>query len=224
MKKSLKLELFLITLFFTSCVVPHCVGLNGLNKVKAEELEAPVAGITTIINDYYEEQGIFRDGKDTYIIQNDPIYKVYDVPEYSGFKSWMPYNLFGKKTNQYKLQQIAHTGEYGIRYVDEYACIAVGSFADTKIGQRIDLVLENGTIIECVMADQKADKHTDKNNIITVHSDCCSEFIVDKETLDKTAKRSGNMSSICEEWDSPVVQFYIYEENVLENVTEDTLG
>ena len=150
-----------------------------------------------------------------YITTEEHLYKTYNVKKYSGFKSWMPYNLFGKSTNQYKLQQLAVTGEYGIRYVDEYACIAVGTFANTKIGQRIDLVLENGTIIKCVMADEKSDKHTDSNNMFTINSDCCSEFIIDKSALDINAKRRGDMSYCNEKWNSPVVQFYVYDENVL---------
>ena len=218
--KNFKVSVFLITLFFASLVVPQDVGQGDvIDKAQVEAASTistievtpmPIAGVTVLLNDYTEEASIEL-YEDLYVAAYQPTYEVYNVPEYSGFKSWMPYDLFGKSTNQYKLQQMAYTGTYGIRYVDGYACIAVGTFANTKIGQRIDLVLENGTVIECVMADEKSDKHTESNRMITAHSNCCSEFIIDRNAIDKNARRDGDMSSACEEWDSPVVQFYIYD-------------
>ena len=222
--KNFKVGVFLITLFFASFVVPQNVGQNSdvTNKAQVEAASTeiitpiPIAGVTVLLNDYTEEQ-VSMEMYENYCVTAalEPTYKTYDVPKYSGFKSWMPHDLFGKSTNQYKLQQMAYTGEYGIRYVDGYACIAIGTFANTKIGQRIDLVLENGTIIKCIMADEKSDKHTEANRMITSHSNCCSEFVIDRNALDKNVRRDGDMSSACKEWDSPVVQFYIYEENLL---------
>ena len=223
--KKIKVSIFLLTLFFASFVVPRNVGLGDvINKAEVEAVSTiptPIAGVTLVLNNYYseesEEHASIEKYEDVYVTSAiEHTYEIYNVPKYSGFKSWMPHDLFGKSTKQYKLQQMAYTGEYGVRYVDGYACIAVGSFANTKIGQRIDLVLENGTIIQCVMADGKADIHTESNNMITIHSNCCSEFVIDRNALDKNARRDGDMSSACEEWDSPVVQFYIYEENLLE--------
>lgn len=220
--KNLKVSIFLITLFFASFVVPQNVGLGDvINKAEVEAVSTtytPVAGVTLLLDSYYEQEHVsIEKHEDVYVTTAiEPTYEIYDVPKYSGFKSWMPHDLFGKSTNQYKLQQMAYTGEYGVRYVEGYACIAVGTFANTKIGQRIDLVLENGTVIQCVMADEKSDRHTEPNRMITTHSNCCSEFVIDRNALDKYAKRDGDMSSACEEWDSPVVQFLIYEENLLD--------
>lgn len=218
MKNNLKICI-LITLFFASFVVPRFVGLKDvINKTNVEAVENEDISTNEIMSfqSYYVGKQTEYYYDEEYTIDQTPTYQVYDVPEYSGFKSWMPYNLFNKATDQYKLQQIAYTGNHGIRYVDDYACIAIGTFANTKIGQRIDLILKNGTIIQCVMADEKSDKHTDSKNIITTKSDCCSEFIVDQKVLNKDVKRDGDISSICAEWDSPVVQFYVYEENILE--------
>lgn len=145
-------------------------------------------------------------------------YKKYDVPSNDGFKSYMSYTTITSEiSNQYKIQnEYACTGEYGIRQVDERYCIALGSYFETEIGQHIDLVLENGTIIPCILGDVKADIHTDKNNLFTIANGCCSEFIVDMSQLDSTAERIGDISFCKEEWSSPVVSVRVYEKNILE--------
>ena len=133
------------------------------------------------------------------------------APKTSGLKSYMPYKaITSVSSSQYKLQQQAYTGKHGIRMVNGRYCVALGSFYTNRIGQNFDLVLENGTVIPCVLADQKADKDTDGNNQVTSHNGCMSEFIVDSNSLDKTAKRMGDIS-YCEEcWKSPIKQIILY--------------
>lgn len=138
------------------------------------------------------------------------IIEEYTIPEYSGKKTWMPYDIFGSSSNQYKLQQECTTDEEGRRLYKDRYCVAIGSHFNTSIGQYFDLELENGEIIKCVMADQKADCHTDASNIFT-YNGCMSEFIVDTDTLNQDAKYSGSMSSI-KDWDSPVVKLTVYKE------------
>jgi hypothetical protein len=123
----------------------------------------------------------------------------------------MPYKAITSVSSpQYKLQQQAYTGKHGIRMVNGRYCVALGSFYTNKIGQNFDLVLENGTVIPCVLADQKADKDTNGNNQVTSHNGCMSEFIVDSNSLDRTAKKMGDIS-YCEEcWKSPVKQIILY--------------
>ena len=77
----------------------------------------------------------------------------------SGFKCYTRYTAITRKSSlQYKLQkEYAYTGDYGIRMVDGRFCIAVGTAVTKKMGQYIDVVLENGTVIPCIAADQKAD-------------------------------------------------------------------
>lgn len=148
-------------------------------------------------------------------VTNKPFdYSLINVP-YAKNKTWMPYTaITSKSSNQYKLQLIATTGKYGIRTVDGRYCVALGSYFNCEIGQYFDLVLANGTVIKCIMADQKSDKHTDSRNIITVDTNCMSEFIVDKNALNKYAKRDGDISSCCKEWNSPVKQVRVYKKVV----------
>lgn len=158
--------------------------------------------------------------KTEYLSSKKKNYKVKKVPTNRGFKSYMPYSVHGKsifsrKSNQFKVQIMASTGRYGIRQVNGRFCVALGSYFTVDIGQYFDLVLANGTVIPCVLADAKANCDTDANNIFTSGNGCMSEFIVDFRCLNSNAKRDGNISSCCKAWDSPVVSVKLYDENCL---------
>lgn len=140
-----------------------------------------------------------------------PLYKGVKIEGHSGMKTWMPHNLFSKKTLQYAVQQLAVTDFNGFRGVDGRFCVAVGSRVTTEIGVLIDVVLENGEVIPCIAADAKNDAHTDATNTFTTASGCCCEFIVDTDKLVHRVKESGDVSSLYPEWDSPIVEFRVYE-------------
>lgn len=153
--------------------------------------------------------------KKKYISKGKPKYKIYNIPEYSGMKSFMDYQkITDTSSPQYKLQQYAYTGNYGIREIDGRYCVAVGHYITTKIGVYLDLVLDNGTIIPCVLSDQKNPAHTD--GIFTLHSDCASEFVVEEEALNNKASIFGDISKCNSDWDSPVVQIKVYEKRIYE--------
>lgn len=145
--------------------------------------------------------------------------KLYTVPKNNGFKSYMSYkSITSKSSPQYKLQnKYAVTGKYGIRTVNGRYCIALGSAFTKKIGQYVDLILKNGTVIPCILADSKADIHTDSSNMITKHNGCVSEFVVNTKSLNKNAKRDGDISSCTKKWDSPVAKIRVYNKNVFNN-------
>ena len=152
-----------------------------------------------------------------YISNEELNYKEYTVPITSGFKSYMPYtSITSKSSKQYKLQQIAYTGNYGIRMVDGRYCVALGTAFNADVGTYFDLILANETVISCVVGDIKSDKHTDKNNMVTVANGCLTEFIVDKNALDRNAKRMGDISYCCDEWNSRVEKIRVYDKNVFE--------
>lgn len=154
--------------------------------------------------------------KEEYITDGSPEYTIHNIPEYSGMKSFMDYRkITDVSSPQYKLQQYADTGSYGIREIDGRYCVAVGHSITTKIGTYLDLILENGTVIHCILADQKNPEHTD--GIFTLHSDCASEFIVEDETLNYKASVFGDISKCNSDWDSPVVQIKVYEKRIYES-------
>lgn len=133
------------------------------------------------------------------------------VPSVNSFKSYMSYKVINKKTSeQYKLQQQCITDEMGLRTFNGRYVIAVGTGVGGHIGTNIDLVLENGIIIPCVIGDYKAIKDTDSTNLFSNTNNCCSEFIVDINVLYDKAKRTGDISKCYENWNGKVVEIKRY--------------
>ena len=156
------------------------------------------------------------------VSEQEYMYEEYDMPHSNGFKSFMPYTTITDKTSQqYKLQQqYSYTGDYGIREADNRYCIAVGTAFNTAIGTYADLILENGTILECIIGEIKDDKDTDYTNIITKDNGCVSEFIVDMSILDSNVINAGDMSTINETWNSKVTKLKVYNKNIFTNQGE----
>lgn len=150
-------------------------------------------------------------------VTNELKYHVFEVP-YNNHKSFMGYDkITSSGSPQLKLQNCyAYTGNYGIRQVNRRYCIAVGSAFTTEIGQYIDLILENGKVIPCVLGDQKADKDTNDSNTITVHDGSAVEFVVDEDALASRIWKSGDVSSAAPSWDSPVKYIKVYGKNIFE--------
>lgn len=138
------------------------------------------------------------------------VIKEYPIIDGNTTKTVLPYKAFGKNTNQAKLQSLCQTNEVGLRVYDGRFTIAVGTYFNTAIGQYFDLVLENGTVIPCIMGDLKADIHTDSRGLFTEASGCMTEFIVDRTYLPNK-----NSATYCyEEWNSKVVNVIVYNKFV----------
>ena len=152
--------------------------------------------------------------KAEYVSIEECPYTSYLTPN-NAIKSFMDYKcITSKSSKQYKLQtNYAYTGDYGIRQVNGRYCVAVGSAFTTEIGTYIDLVLENGEIIPCILADCKDDEDTDINNIIT-HDGSLAEFVVDTDFLSKTVKYTGDISNATENWKSKIIEVRVYERKV----------
>ena len=151
-----------------------------------------------------------------YISDEECDFVMYDVPKTRGFKSYMPYTaITNKKSKQYKLQQIASTGAYGIRVVDSRYLVAIGTAFNAEVGTYIDLILEDGFVIPCIVGDVKADKHTDSTNMVTSANGCVSEFLIDSKALHKSIKKSGDVSSCNENWNGCVRAIVVYSKSAL---------
>ena len=151
-----------------------------------------------------------------YISDEECEFVMYDVPKTRGFKSYMPYTaITNKKSKQYKLQQIASTGAYGIRVVDSRYLVAIGTAFNAEVGTYIDLILEDGFVIPCIVGDVKADKHTDSTNMVTSANGCVSEFIIDSKALHKSIKKSGDVSNCDENWNGCVRAIVVYSKSAL---------
>lgn len=124
-------------------------------------------------------------------------YALPDNPYYRGFKSYEPYDLITAQSIQLCLQYQAVTDSNGFRLLDGRYLVAVGTFCNAPCGTYIDLILENGVLIPCIVGDIKADVHTDETNTFTVASMCASEFIVDDAI--SPAAWYGDVSMVYEE-------------------------
>lgn len=205
---------------------PYYVVVSSLNIRQAPDTNSSLVGSLVFgdcVNAYVDGEWAELDNG-TYIsaeyLTSELLYTAYAAPYTSGMKSYMPYSvgdksIFTQSSNQYKLQELCNTGNHGIRQYKGRYCVAIGSYFGTAIGQYFDLILENGVSIPCIMADQKADCHTDDSNIITVSNGCMTEFVVDFDNLNSDAKRMGDISYCSEDWKSRVVEVRVYDMNAL---------
>ena len=116
----------------------------------------------------------------------------------SSFKSYMDYRTITDPTSrQWALQQEAYTDENGIRKVDEYYCVALGSGISSKIGEKLEISLDTGQVIKVILADQKADRHTDETNMYLDLGEGrinVVEFIVETEAMPEIVQVMGDVS------------------------------
>ena len=151
-----------------------------------------------------------------YVSDEECEFVMYDIPKTRGFKSYMPYTaITNKSSKQYKLQQIASTGAYGIRTVNGRFLCAIGTSFNAEVGTYIDLILEDGFVIPCIVGDVKSPRQTDSSNMITIHNGCVSEFIIDSKALHKSIKKSGDVSSCNENWNGCVRAIVVYSKSAL---------
>lgn len=132
-------------------------------------------------------------------------------------KSYMDWKcITNKRSLQWKLQhQYAYTESNGVRAVNGRYCIAVGSYYTHSIGQYVDVVLENGLIIPCIIGDAKNDLHTINNHSLGLDGGAV-EFVVDTKSLPSMARRMGDVSYISDKWRSKVVEIRIYDKNLFD--------
>lgn len=212
MKKVLFITLLAILLSQIAIVTTGCE--TAIESEAKEKVE-----VENVVEDIVEDIETTEEPKDIEI-KEEPVDEIecttYNIPENNGFKSYMDYRtITNRSSKQYQLQNLyTNTNDYGLRMVGDRYCIAVGTHFNAEIGQYLDLILENGTVIPCVLSDIKADIHTDESNIVTLHNGCVSEFIVDTQSLYNKAKIMGDISHCYYEWISPVVQIVVYEQNV----------
>lgn len=211
-KEDLTTVSFLILIVALLLIVQGVIEKRNVNKI----------GRSQIVNGEYRTASTdfqyvkFESFKILEEIKDEVSSYEYEIPENSGFKSYMSYKAITSKSSyQYKIQEVAYTSNYGIRQVDGRYCIAVGTGLNAPVGTYIDLILDNETVIECIVGDIKADIHTLNNNIVTKSNGCVSEFIVDEKELQPLAKKMGNMSYCEDAWKSKVVKVKVYDKNVL---------
>ena len=138
----------------------------------------------------YEEKLERYEGKP----QETPVYST----SWGSMKSYMSYKaITNTRSKQYQLQQQAVTDPAtGIRMIGDDYCVAIGSGWGCAVGDRIIVTLQNGKTFNAIVADAKADAHTNSDNKTTTHDGSVVEFVVDIPALPKAVRRSGNVGTL----------------------------
>ena len=131
---------------------------------------------------------------------------VYEVPNWdvcchSDVKTYMGYQAVTLvASSQYQLlnSSYAFTDEHGLRMYDDGTgaryCVAVGSYYTTTIGQKFDLVMEDGHYVPCILGDAKADVHTNWSNQYGTANGDVVEFIIDNNVYYQVCDMSGTVN------------------------------
>lgn len=120
-----------------------------------------------------------------------------NVPKNSSRKTYMDYRkITDTSSKQYELQQNkdCYTTDTGLRKVNEYYCIAVGTHYSNNIGDKLIVHMENGESFKAIVADIKDDKHTDKTNRQHKKDGSVIEFVVDTRKLPELVRKMGDIS------------------------------
>lgn len=120
-----------------------------------------------------------------------------NVPRNNSRKTYMDYRtITNKNSQQYILQRKTdcYTTNTGLRKVNEYYCIAVGTHYSKNIGDKLIVHMENGESFKVIVADIKDDKHTDETNRQHRKDGSVIEFVVDTKKLPELVRKMGDVS------------------------------
>lgn len=114
----------------------------------------------------------------------------------SDFKSYMDYRkITNTSSKQYQMQKIAYTDSNGLRKIDEYYCVAMGTYYG-NLGDKFYVETDEGACWKIILSDIKSDLHTDSTHRYTLSNGCMMEFIVDTDVLDKSIRLSGTVNGL----------------------------
>lgn len=180
---------------FASCV--EVKRENNENSTSESELSEP-AYYTVELPEYVEwiREPITPKEEEVVEYQSDTS-GILEVPSVNtNFKSFTYYTSLNRSSTQWRLQTKAYTDSNGLRKIDNYYLVAVGTYYSSTIGDLFRFTTEYGNVFEVIVCDIKADAHTDsKHQYTRGKNPCMVEFYVAK-TLDKTAKVRGTIGAL----------------------------
>lgn len=175
-----------------------------------KELQRKTAELEdTYMLPYHFEPDVSVEDNDTPVVSS-PIGEMKSVPDQNGFFSYMDADcITSVETDQHKMKGDYRLDSSGIWTCDGRWCIAVGSYYTTHVGQYIDIVLKNGTIITGILADCKSDKDTDSTRHQNANGSIV-EFVVNESSLSSEVKEHGSCAYAYPQWQSEVDHIDIY--------------
>ena len=210
------LIIYLLALWFQTEPASACTLNAGISKQLSEynqQLMLPVAGISKRIAELeleQEKQPTVEQNEQVIVKQSIGVEK--DVPPNNSFKSYMDADtITSRNTDQYKLKAKYIIDEQtGIWTVDERYCIAVGSYYTQSIGTYIDVVMENGSTLHCILGECKRNRDTDYTNRQNPNGSVV-EFIVNTSSMPSMVRKMGNCSYACEEMKGEIESIIVYD-------------
>lgn len=178
---------------------------SNINKhtssIETEDSSEPEATIDESDSAYEETE----ENKTTYVEKS--IYVGSQDLRFS-YMDWR--TITDQTSDQWKLQNWYSITDWStaIRTVNGRYSVAVGSTVSVEKGRYIDVYLENGTIIPCVISDTKADYDTWGNEGIVGNDGSVIEFIVDTDVMSVidigSVSDMGDYKYLSDDWNSPV--------------------
>lgn len=118
----------------------------------------------------------------------------YSVPKVNtSFKSYTYYTSLRTGTPQWSLQMKAYSDENGLRKIEDYYLVAMGTYYSKSIGDLFEITTDKGNVFKVIICDIKADAHTDSTHRYTRANNCMIEFYVDRDNFNSTARSRGSV-------------------------------
>jgi hypothetical protein len=132
-------------------------------------------------------------------------------------KSYMDWEkITNHRSRQWRLQLMAYTNEHGIRMINDRYLIAFGQHYTNKIGTYVDVYLNNGEVLKCILGDSKQWRHTQGSNGLVGSDGGAVEFIVNTSSLSSEVRKYGSISYADERFLSRVIGIKVYDKNILD--------
>ena len=210
---SIILIIYLLALWLHTAPVSACTLNAGISKQLNEydqQLAIPLAGFSKEVMNMKEYEPSVEENEQVIVQQFIGIEK--DVPQNNSFKSYMDADtITSRNTDQYKLKaKYVIDEQTGIWTVDERYCIAVGSYYTQSIGTYIDVVMENGSTLHCILGECKRNRDTDYTNRQNPNGSVV-EFIVNTSSMPSMVRKMGNCSYACEEMKGEIKSIIVYD-------------
>ena len=205
--------IYILALWFYTTPVSACTLNAGISKQLNEydqQLAIPLAGFSKEVMNMKEYEPSVEENDQVIVQQSIGIEK--DVPPNNSFKSYMDADtITSRNTDQYKLKaKYVIDEQTGIWTVDERYCIAVGSYYTQSIGTYIDVVMENGSTLHCILGECKRNRDTDYTNRQNPNGSVV-EFIVNTSSMPSMVRKMGNCSYACEEMKGEIKSIIVYD-------------
>ena len=179
------------TMFTVGLLVPnvHTIKDNGV------EPSATAGVISATVVDLSETAPTVEGAEVELVAEPEPQWVEMDVPSNNSFKSYMgAHKITDTSSAQYQLKSEYLDSACGIKLVDDRYVIAIGTYYTETVGTRVDLVMDSGEVVPCIVGDVKADEDTDATNRQHNVDNSVVEFIVNSDTLNSEAKSHGDCS------------------------------